>query len=143
MFRGPDGGSASWLPPSGRERQGSQSCQGAIELILPGPVLGQVQSQAAGRAGEPSGEGEEAPPEGLGGCQLLAQADARCPASQVVGHDLDGQPGGVGGEASRGEVIEPDAVLQVADGVLDLSVAAMVSLEVQGISVPVGDEGVI
>ena len=37
----------------------------------------------------------------------------------------------------------PYAVLQVADGVLDLGVAAMVGLEVQGISVPVGDEGVI
>ena len=49
----------------------------------------------------------------------------------------------IGGETARGEVIEPDAVLQVADGVLDLGVAAMVGLEVQGISVPVGDEGVI
>ena len=44
----------------------------------------------------------------------------------------------IGGETARGEVIEPDAVLQVADGVLDLGVAAMVGLEVQGISVPVG-----
>ena len=82
---------------------------------------------------------------------LLAQADARCPASQIVGHDpvsstgqaLDGQPGSVDWEAARGEVIEPHAVLQVADGVLDLGVAAMVGLEVQGISVPVGDESVI
>ena len=49
----------------------------------------------------------------------------------------------IGGEAARGEVIEPDAVLQVADGVLDLGVAAMVGLEVQGIALPVGDESVI
>ncbi len=49
----------------------------------------------------------------------------------------------IGGETARGEVIEPDAVLQVADGVLDLGVAAMVGFEVQGISVPVGDEAVI
>ncbi len=40
-------------------------------------------------------------------------------------------------------MIEPHAVLQVADGVLDLGVAAMVGLEVQGVPVPVGDEGVI
>ena len=40
-------------------------------------------------------------------------------------------------------MIEPDAVLQVADGVLDLGVAAVVGLQVQGISVPVGDESVI
>ena len=49
----------------------------------------------------------------------------------------------IGGEATRGEMVEPDAVLEVADGVLDLGVAAMVGLEVQGVSVPVGDESVI
>ena len=37
---------------------------------------------------------------------LLAQTDARCPASEVVGHHLDRQPGGVGGEAARGEMVE-------------------------------------
>ena len=41
---------------------------------------------------------------------------ARGPTCQVVGHDLHGQPGGVGGEASRGEVVEPHAVLEIADG---------------------------
>ena len=35
--------------------------------------------------GEPSGEGEEASSEGLGGYQLLTQTDARGPAGQVVG----------------------------------------------------------
>ena len=49
----------------------------------------------------------------------------------------------IGGEAPRGEMVQPDAVLQVAYGVLGLCVAAMVSLEVQGIPVPVGDEAVI
>ena len=38
--------------------------------------------------------------QGLGGYNLLAQTDARCPAGQVMGHHLDGQPSGVGGEAS-------------------------------------------
>ena len=40
-------------------------------------------------------------------------------------------------------MVEAHAVLQVADGVLDLGVAAMVSLEIQGVALPVGNEGVI
>ena len=44
------------------------------------------------------GQREEASSEGLGGYNLLAQTDARCPAGQVMGHHLDGQPGGVGGD---------------------------------------------
>ena len=58
-------------------------------------------------------------------------------------HHLDRQPGGVGGEAARGEMVEPDAVLQVSDGILDLGMAAMVGLQCQGFPVPVGDEAVI
>ena len=73
-FSVPDGGSAADGAPSGGERQGAQSGQNAAELVLPGPALGQKQCERPGRAGEPSGQGEEAPPEGLGGCQLLAQA---------------------------------------------------------------------
>ena len=49
----------------------------------------------------------------------------------------------IGGEAARGEMVEPDAVLEVSDGVLDLGVAAMVGLQCQGCPVPVGDEAVI
>ena len=59
-----------------------------------------MQSEAARRAGEPSGEGEEASSEGLGGYQLLTQTEARRPAGQVMGQHLDGQPGAVGGEAA-------------------------------------------
>ena len=102
-----------------------------------------MQGEAACRAGDASGQGEEPPPEGLGGHDLLTQADAGCPAGQVVGHHLYRQPGAVGGEAARGEVVQPDAVLEVAYRVLDLGVAAMVSLQFQGFSVPVGDEAVI
>ena len=79
--------------PSGWERQGAESCQGATELVFPGPALGQMQSEAAGLAGEPSGEGEEAPSQGFGGHHLLTQTDARRPASEVMRHHLDGQPG--------------------------------------------------
>ena len=129
--------------PSGWEWQGAQSSEGATELVFPGPTLWKMQSEAARRTGEPSGEGEEPPPEGLGGHHRLAQTEPRRPASQVVGDNLDGQPGGVGGEAARGEMVEPDAVLQVSDGILDLGVAPMVGLQRQGCPVPVGDEAVM
>ena len=65
------------------------------------------------------------------------------PACQVVGQHLHRQPGAVGGEAAGGEMIESDAILEVANGILDLGVAAMIGLQFQGLPVPVGDEGVI
>ena len=71
-----------------------------LNWVFPGPALGKMQGEAACGVGEPSGDGEEAPPEGLGGDQLLPQTDARCPAGQVMRHDLDGHPGGVGGETA-------------------------------------------
>ena len=77
--------------------------EGATELGFPRPALGQMQGEAARRAGEPSGHREEAPPESLGGYHLLAQTDAHGPAGQVVGHHLNRQPSAVGGEAARGE----------------------------------------
>ena len=40
-------------------------------------------------------------------------------------------------------MIESHAVLEVSDGILDLGVAAMVGLQLQGIPVPVGDEAMI
>ena len=59
---------------SGREWNRSQPCQGAAELGFPWPALGKMQNEAACRAGEPSRQGEEPPPEGLGGHHLLSQA---------------------------------------------------------------------
>ena len=124
--------------PSGREWQGAQSGQGTIELGFPRPALWQMQCEAACRAGDPSGQGEEPSSEGLGGHHLLAQTDARCPAGEVVGHHLYRQPGGVGGEAARGEMVQPHTVLEVSDGILDLGVAAMVGLQFEHLPVPVG-----
>ena len=129
--------------PSGRKRQGAQSSQCAAELGFPGPLLGQMQGEAACLAGEPSGQGEEPPPQGLGGHDLLTEPDARRPAGQVVRQHLHRQPGTVGGETPRGEMVKADAVLEVAYRILDLGVAAMISLQFQGIPVPVGDEAVI
>ena len=49
----------------------------------------------------------------------------------------------VGGEAPRRHVVQPDAVFEVAYGVLDLGVAAMIGLQFQRLPIAVGDEGVI
>ena len=43
----------------------------------------------------------------------------------------------------EGRWFQPDAVLEVAYGILDLGVAAMVSLQFEQLPVPVGDEAVI
>ena len=128
--------------PSGWEWNGSQPGQGAAELGFPRPALWQMQGEAACRAGDPSGQGEDPSSAGLGGDDPFTQADAGCPASEVVGHHLHRELGGVGGEAARGEMVQPDAVLEVAYRILDLGVASMVGLQFQGLSVPVGDEGV-
>ena len=128
---------------SGWQLQCPQSRQGAAELILPGPALGKMQGETACLAGDASREGEEASAQGLGGRHRLVQTDARGPASQIVSDDLYGQPGGVGGKVSRGVVVEAHTVLEIADGVLDLGVAAMVGLQFQGVALPVRDEGVI
>ena len=58
-------------------------------------------------------------------------------------HHLGHQPGGVGGETARWQMVEPHVILQVPDGVLDFGVVAVVGLENQGIPLLVGDQGVI
>ena len=96
--------------PSGREWNGSQSGQGATEL---GQRWGR-QGEAAFRAGDSSGEGEEPPPEGLGGHHLLTQTGPRCPTGQT--------PSPVSPEAALAAkrpdpLDQPHAVLQVSNGV--------------------------
>ena len=46
-------------------------------------------------------------------------------------------------ETARGEMIEPDTILGVSDGILDLGVAAVVGRQFQGVTLTVGDEAVI
>ena len=62
--------------PSGREWQGSQPGQSASELVFPRPMPWEVQYETAGPAGDASGQGEEAAPEGLGGHHPLVQMRA-------------------------------------------------------------------
>ena len=86
--------------PSGREWQGSQPGQSASELVFPRPMPWEMQYEAARRAGEPTGQGEEPSPEGLGGHDRLAQTEPGRPACQIMLQHLDRQPGGVGGETA-------------------------------------------
>ena len=63
--------------------------------------------------------------------------------ARVVGQHLYRQPGAVGGEAAGRHVVQPHAVLEVAYRVLDLGVAAMISLQFEHLPIPVGAEAVI
>lgn len=54
----------------------AQSRQGAVELVLLGPALGEMRGGAARLAGDASSHGEEASPEGLGGGHRFTQTDA-------------------------------------------------------------------
>ena len=40
-------------------------------------------------------------------------------------------------------MVEPHAVLEVSDGILNLGVATMIGLQFQGVPVPISDEAVI
>ena len=114
-----------------------------VNWVSQGQCRGRCRVRRRAEAGDPSHQSEEPPPEGFGGRDPFTQADAGCPAGQVVRHHLYRQPGAVGGEAARGHVVQPDAVLEVAYRILDLGVAAMISLQFEGLPVPVGDEAVI
>ena len=120
-FSWADGGSVA----GGRRQAGSVVARSRAKARLnrssQSPALGKVQGQPARRAGEPSGQGEEPPPEGLGGHDLFTQTEPGRPAGQVVRHHLDGQPGAVGGETPRGEMVQPHAVLEVADRTCSIS----------------------
>ena len=92
---------------SRRERQCAQSGQGTTELVLPGPALGEMQGETARLAGDASGQGEEASSEGLGGRHWLAQADARGPAGQVVGHHWTASQAALAGKRPEGRWLRP------------------------------------
>ena len=72
--------------------------------------------------------------------ERLAEPDACGPPGHVVGDHVQREPCGVGAETARREVVEPDPVLEVADRVLDLGVAAVVGFELDGPALPVGDD---
>jgi hypothetical protein len=103
----------------------------------------QVQRDPAGRAGEPADEAEQPSAQRLGRDDPRTEADPGGPAGEVMGDDLDRQPRPVGREFAGRQVIERRAVLELPDRVLDLGVAAVVSLELEHLAVAIGDEGVV
>ena len=104
--------------PSGRERNGLQPGQGGLNWI-PRPAPGEMQ--AARRAGDPSHQSEDPPPEGL-------VITVRSPRPNGPGYAPSPGPPASGGEARRRHVVSPTPYLR-AYGVLDLGVAAMIGLQ--------------
>src|SRR5229473_3080154 len=102
-----------------------------------------MQRALPSRASHATGDGEVAAAKGVGGDEALTDAGATAPAGEVMGDHVERQPRRVGAEAPRRQMVEPDAVLEVADRVFDLGVAAMIGLELERVAVAVGDEGVI
>ena len=99
---------------------------------LPRASAGAMQSEAAGLAGEPSGQGEEPPP------HRVLVVTICSPAERAVQRSTWTAKAALA--AKRGSAPRR---IQVSDGVFDLGVAAMVGLQIQGVPVPVGDEAVI
>ena len=128
---------------SGRDGDGPQPGERPGERLGPGPVTRQVERHPEGRAGEPADETEEPTSQGLGGDDARTEADPARPARHVVRHHLYRQPGAAGGEPARRQMGQGDALLDVADGVLDLGVPTVVGLELEGVAVTVGDEGAV
>ena len=115
-----------------------------LNWVSQGQCCGRCRVRRPCRAGESSGPGRRT---AAGGSWWSRSADPRpmraVQRARLCGHHLYRQPSAVGGEAPRGHVVQTDAVLEVSNGVLDLGVAAVVGLQFQGLSVPVGDEAVI
>ena len=91
----------------------------------------------------PAGLTGSGPPLGPCGSSTGRPRSRWCPAT---GHRRNGsgQPPRAGRRGRRRPCCStPDAVLQVANGILDLGVAAVVSLQFEHLPVPVGDEAVI
>src|ERR1035437_127407 len=102
-----------------------------------------MEPPAAAGGGEPSRDVEVAEAQALGGYEAFAQTEAADPAGEVVGEHVEREPDGVGGELARRQMVETNAVLEVADGVLDLGVTAVVGFHLEHRARSVGDEGVV
>ena len=76
-----------------------------IELGFPRPALWQMQCEVACRAGDPSGQGEEPPPEGPWWSWSCSPRPIRALSSGrgCAAITCTASQGGVGGEAARGD----------------------------------------
>ena len=128
-FSWPDVGTVA----DGRRQAGSgmaRSRAGArVTFSCRGQRLGRCRvSRRAGRVSRPAREKNRrrsAP----GGHGPFARTGPRGPTGQVMRHHLYCEPGGVGGEAPRGHVVQAYAVLEVSNGVPDPGVAAVAGLQ--------------
>ena len=119
-----------------------QPRQGSVELVFPGPAVGECRVSCPARAKKRRRRVlvvvTICSPRPMRAVQRTRLWAMTWTASQAPFGRLR-----IGGEAARGEMVEPHAVLQVADGVLNFGVAAMVGLQFQGVALPVGDAAVI
>ena len=106
-------------------------------------MLGEVEGVDPGGAGDSSGGSQVSASQGVGGDECFVEPETAGPAGQVVGDHVEAKPGGVRSEPPGGEVVETDTVFEVADGVFDDGVAAVIGVKPGGLSGPVRDERVV
>jgi hypothetical protein len=63
--------------------------------------------------------------------------------ARLWANDIQDHPDGIGAKAPRRQVVQANAVLQVADHVLDDGVSAVIGLEIKGLAIPVSDKDVV
>ena len=102
--------------PSGWEWNGSQPGQGATELGFPRPALWQMQGEAACRAGEPSGQGED--PSSEAWWSRCSPKPMRAVQRAIMRHHLNRQLGALAAKRPDGGF--SPTPYWVAYGVLDL-----------------------
>ena len=123
---------------SGHDRTGASQGQRCGRCL----VLRRALSERVIKSGQPrrtaAGGSWWSPPARPDRCALVQRA-------RLWAIHLYRQPGGVGGEAARGEMVQPPhTCLRSPDGDYSISsVAAMVGLQFEHLPVPVGDEAVI
>ena len=99
----------------GRSRgqwQGAQFRQRVAELVLPGRAPWQVQSEEACLSGEPAGQGEETPPDGLGGQHRLSQTDARVQRARLWASTCTASQAALVGKRPEGRWLKPTLYLR-------------------------------
>src|SRR5689334_17225933 len=94
--------------------------------MLPGPVVGQMDGDAAGVAGDAAGQVDQVSAQGCrAGGGVAASGQGRGGAGEVVGDRDAGQPGVVGVEPARGQVGQ-GPVDEFGEDLLDDGVATVV-----------------
>ena len=131
-FSWPDGGSVA----NGRRRHANGSNRARARLTFLAPV--RMEGEAAGRAGDSSGEGEEPPP--LGGHRSPRPMPVQ--RARLWAITWTASQAALAAKRPEGRWLSPTPYFR-SRMALDLGVAAVVGLQFQGLPVPVGDEAVI